>query len=380
MIMHQRQIALSLLFIMIWPVRGFTAPTDSGPFSIEQILSAPFPTALIAAPEGARFAWVSNRLGRRNVWLAMRHATDSGYSARPLTRYTQDDGQEIADLAFVGRKDALVFVRGGDFECNDKPAPNPAHLTSGVEQSICWVEFKSGVPHKLAEGHAPAVSPSGDRIVYLHKGEIWTVAPRVGAKPTQLLKARDDLDEVRSSPDGRKLAFVANRGDHSFVGVYAFADRSLRWIDPSLSNDFEPCWAPDGARLACLRVPAKHDEVGIGPHRSGEPWSIRVATLADDAPSIEAYRAPWGAGSVFHALISDTQLFWTPGDRLVFPAENDGWLHLYAVPATGGVAQPLTPGELEIEYATGNKTGTDNRLRQRRSSTRSAPLGFVVSD
>jgi hypothetical protein len=104
MIMHQRQIALSLLFIMIWPVRGFTAPTDSGPFSIEQILSAPFPTALIAAPEGARFAWVSNRLGRRNAWLATRHATDSGYSARPLTRYTQDDGQEIRT---TGRKSPI---------------------------------------------------------------------------------------------------------------------------------------------------------------------------------------------------------------------------------------------------------------------------------
>jgi hypothetical protein len=31
---------------------------------------------------------------------------------------------------------------------------------------------------------------------------------------------------------------------------------------------------------------------------------------------------------------------------LVFPAENDGWLHLYSVPANGGEARLLTPGQV----------------------------------
>jgi len=195
-------------------------------------------------------------------------------------------------------------------------------------------------------------------VLFVRKGEIWTVGLQADAKPSQLFKARGSLDSLRFSPDGSLLAFVSNRGDHSFVGVYSFKSQTLRWIDPSAAQDLEPRWSPDGSRLVFLRLPWSHDEVGIGPHRTGQPWSIRVAAIAGDSPAREVYRAPRGEGSVFHPLSSDTQLFWTLGDRLVFPAENDGWLHLYAVPASGGTPQLLTPGNFEIEYAAAAPNGS----------------------
>jgi dipeptidyl aminopeptidase/acylaminoacyl peptidase len=347
---------------LLWGLAPIAA-VRSEPFTIEQVLSAPFPSALIAAPAGNRFAWVSNAAGRRNVWLATPQASGRGYDARPLTAYALDDGQDMADLAFVPGHDSLLFVRGGDFEDPDKSAPNPAHFTAGVEQDIFWVDFQGGTPIKLAEGHAPAVSPSGDRVLFLRKGEIWTVDLRPDAKPAQLFKARGHLDSLRFSPDGSQLAFVSNRGDHSFVGVYSFAQQTVRWVDPSAAQDQEPRWSPDGTKLAFLRLPWTHDEVGIGPHRIGPPWSIRIATIASgaataDLPAREVYRAPPGEGSVFHPLSSDVQLFWTAGDRLVFPAENDGWLHLYGVSTAGGKAQLLTPGAFEIEYAAMAPAGT----------------------
>src|SRR5205807_1562019 len=76
-----------------------------------------------------------------------------------------------------------------------------------------------------------------------------------------------------------------------------------------------------------------------------------------DQSVAEAYRAPRGAGSVFHALSSDVQLVWS-GTQLVFPAENDGWLHFYSVPASGGEARLLTPGRFEIEYAAASADGS----------------------
>jgi dipeptidyl aminopeptidase/acylaminoacyl peptidase len=356
--MRRIVIRLSVLFTAgLWATSGAAAPADGPGFTLEQILSAPFPSGLIASPAGGRFAWINNAEGRRNVWLATRDYRGSGYSSRQLTRYTQDDGHDIGDLAFVPRREALLYVRGGDFEYPDKPAPNPAHLTAGAEQDIYLVDFKGSAPIKLANGHAPLVSPAGDRVVFLRKGEIWTMQLRPGAKATQFFKARGDFSSLRFAPDGTKLAFVSNRGDHSFIGVYSVADRSLRWIDASLSNDLEPRWSPDGTRIAFLRLPFTHDEIAIGPHRTGEPWSIRVASIAD-AGAVEVYRAPRGPGSVFYSLSSDTQLFWTADDRLVFPAESDGWLHLYAVPAKGGEARLLTPGSFEIEYAAASKDGT----------------------
>ena len=349
---------LSIRITAAAPVHSDASPVHPAAFSVEQILSAPFPSDLVASSDGNHFAWVSNDAGRRNVWLATHRASGNGYDSRPLTAYTEDDGQDMADLAFVPRHDGVLFVRGGDFEDPDKSAPNPAQLTAGVEQDIYWVKFQGGPPMKLAEGHAPLASPDGERILFLRKGEIWTVALQADAKPSQLFKARGNLDSLRFSPDGTLLAFVSNRGDHSFVGVYSFKQQTLHWIDPSAAQDLEPRWSPDGARLAFLRLPWSHDEVGIGPHRTGQPWSIRIAAIAADSPVREVYRAPRGEGSVFHPLSSDTQLFWTQGDRLVFPAENDGWLHLYAVPAGGGTAQLLTPGNFEIEYAAATQNGS----------------------
>jgi dipeptidyl aminopeptidase/acylaminoacyl peptidase len=273
-----------------------------------------------------------------------------------LTHYNADDGLDIADLAFVPNHQQLLYVRGGDFEFPDKPAPNPAQIAAGVVQEIYLIGLRGGTPVKLAEGHAPAASPSGDRILYLHEGKVFSAPPRRGAKPEQLFKTRGNVDTLRFSPDGKQLAFVCTRDDHSFVGVYTFADQTLRWIDASLSFDVEPRWSTDGTRIAFLRLPSTHDEVGLVPHRTGSPWSIRVAKLADSTVT-EAYRAPRGAGSVFHGLSSDQQLVWH-GDELLFPAENDGWLHLYSVPASGGEARLLTPGRFEIEYATASRDGS----------------------
>ncbi len=37
------------------------------------------------------------------------------------------------------------------------------------------------------------------------------------------------------------------------------------------------------------------------------------------------------------------------GDRLAFPWERDGWLHLYTIQMSGGEAKLLTPGDFEIQ-------------------------------
>jgi dipeptidyl aminopeptidase/acylaminoacyl peptidase len=327
------------------------------PFTIEQILSAPFASDIVAAPAGRAFAWVSDARGRRNVWLAVTGPDGRAFEARALTHYVADDGLALGDLAFVPRHEELLYVLGGDPEFPDKPAPDPAQLPGGVVQEVYLVDFRGRAPLKLGDGHAPLASPDGERVLFLHEGQVLSVAPRKGAKAEPLFKTRGVVDSLRFSPDGRQLAFVCTRGDHSFVGVYSFAQRSLRWVDASFSYDIEPRWSPDGTRLAFLRLPSTHDEVGLIPHRTGFPWSIRVADLAAGSVT-EIYRAPRGAGSVFHPLSSDQQLVWAGRDRLVFPAETDGWLHFYSVPAAGGAAQLLTPGDFEIEYAAASADGS----------------------
>jgi dipeptidyl aminopeptidase/acylaminoacyl peptidase len=88
----------------------------------------------------------------------------------------------------------------------------------------------------------------------------------------------------------------------------------------------------------------------FAPRRSvDEPWSLRVADVKT-GQAREVWRADAGYGSAFQGVVADTQLHWAAGDRLVFPWEKDGWLHLYSVPVAGGRASLLTPGDFEVEY------------------------------
>lgn len=51
-------------------------------FSLEQVLSAPFPSDLVAAPRGDKVAWVFNAKGVRNLWVASAPSRFSGKPAR----------------------------------------------------------------------------------------------------------------------------------------------------------------------------------------------------------------------------------------------------------------------------------------------------------
>jgi len=314
-------------------------------FTLEQVMSAPFPSDLTAAPKGGAVAWVLNQNGARNLWIANAPA----YTGRSLTNYRDDDGQEIAQLTWTPDGSSVVFVRGGDFETG-RDNPNPASLPQGVEQAIWIAPIAGSAPRKIAEGNTPAVSPSGAQLAFLRKGEIWSVGLEDGAKPSQLIHAKGSASELRWSPDGSKLAFVSTRSDHSFIAVYNAAAPSLSYLDPSVDRDSEPVWSPDSKQIAFIRIPASTPSFGA--HRSASPsWSIRIAD-ASTGNGRELWHAANGPGSVFHGLEADSQLFWAADNRIVFPWEGTGWLHLYSISTHGDVPEPLnTPGDFEVENA-----------------------------
>src|SRR2546425_9848862 len=95
-------------------------PAQQRRFTLEQVISAPFPTELVAAPAGGAIGWVFDQNGARNVWTA----APPDYKAGALTSYSADDGQEITELAWTPDARAVVYVRGGD--ANGKGEyPNP---------------------------------------------------------------------------------------------------------------------------------------------------------------------------------------------------------------------------------------------------------------
>src|SRR6266702_8732051 len=89
-------------------------------FTLEQALSAPFASDLVANQKTGNLAWVENEQGRRNIWIATRNSAGD-YISRKLTSYNEDDGQQIYDVAWVPDGEHLIFVRGGDSEFPGRP-------------------------------------------------------------------------------------------------------------------------------------------------------------------------------------------------------------------------------------------------------------------
>jgi dipeptidyl aminopeptidase/acylaminoacyl peptidase len=313
--------------------------------TLEALLAAPFPSEIAAAPTGGRAAWVQNAKGSRNVWVV----AAPEYAVRQVTSYSGDDGQDITTLTWAPDGRTVLYVRGGGPNRAGE-IPNPALLPEPAEQAIWAVDAATtgSAPRRLAQGSSPAVSPAGE-VAYLVRGQVWSISLAGTGKPAQLFTIRGQARDLTWSPDGSKLAFVSARGDHSFIGLYERATKTLRYLDPSIDLDANPSWSPDGRRLAFTRSPATGENLMFAPRREGLPWSIRIVDVASGRAT-ETWKAQNGPGSVFQGVTASQQLFWGEGDRLVFPWERDGWIHLYGVPSAGGSATLLTPGPFEVEH------------------------------
>jgi dipeptidyl aminopeptidase/acylaminoacyl peptidase len=338
-----RRIAVLPLFL----VAGLSA--YGATFTLDQVLSSPFPNGLTAAANVPRIAWVFDSKGARNVWIA----DAPNFTGRQVTHYSGDDGVPMASLRITPDGRTVVFVRGSETNEAGRVAAPTSDLTPR-KQMVFAMEVDGESPRALGEmgcGEEGCedvqLSPDGQFAVWAARKQLW-IAPVSGATPAhQLTDLPGDSNSPRWSPDGHHIAFVSNRGDHSFIGTYDFGSDSVRYLAPSVDRDGSPRWSPDGKQVAFLRIPGTRLKAALIPDVP-IPWSIWVA----DATTGAGHQV-WQSGSKLEdsipSLTADVSFQFPSNDRLVFSSEQDGWNHLYSIATTGGQATLLTPGNFEVE-------------------------------
>ncbi|HEY0013166.1 MAG TPA: prolyl oligopeptidase family serine peptidase [Allosphingosinicella sp.] len=328
-----------LRFLLALAGLSLVQPAAAAPDRLTEALALPVASGLAGARDVPRFAWVENEAGVRNIWTAVR-----GEPARRLTSFTQDDGQLLYGVVLSNDGTTLAFVRGGDEEFPDEEdLPNTGAEAPTPAQQVFVVPAAGGAPVAIGQGHSAIFSPQGDRLAFTRRGEIWLWTG--GSDARRLAKVGGSVGRLSWSPDGTRLLFAEDRGEHSYAVTLHVDTQRLAYLDPGLGHSLEPVFSPDGRQVAFIRSLAPPPGAAAD---SGPYWSIRIVDVASGAART-LWSAPRGQGSRYAGTRS-RNLFWAASSLLIFPWERTGWLHVYSLdPARGGEPRALTAGNFEVE-------------------------------
>lgn len=337
-----------LFVLLVGALAAVPSAFAVGSFTIEQVLSAPFPSELVAAARAPRVAWIFDDKGERNIWIA----DAPNFTPRQVTHFKGDDGQVISSVRLTPDGKTLVFVRGTEVNGAGSSA-NPASLAKNPRQQIWTVPAAGGQPRALGdvgcgdEGCEDVqISPDGRTVVWAAMKHIWLASLAENKKPQQLEEVAGNSDTPRWSPDGKRVAFRSNRKDHSYIAVLDIGTREVMYLAPSSDRDGAPLWSPDGKQIAFIRIPGRAFTRPIIPVYP-EPWSIWIADAATGAGH-EIFRSGVEMNDSLPLFVFPSFQFTSAG-RIVFASEKDGRNHLYSVGTEGGEPKLLTPGDYDVE-------------------------------
>jgi dipeptidyl aminopeptidase/acylaminoacyl peptidase len=237
-----------------------TSPLASTPAQVplyQQFLSPASPQEVVAARKADRVAWVDYAEGKRNAYTAAAPA----FAPVRLTSFLKDDGIMMSGIRISDDGSTVIFTRGGGAN-RDGWYANPTADPSGPDHAVWAARTAGGGAWRVVDANNPELAPDGSAILFvkdaqIYRAKVTPVKPVAeidrGEKP--FITEWGAQSGPKWSPDGRKIAFVSTRTDHSFIVVYDVATRGVKYISPSVDFDTLPMWLPDSKHLMFMRRP-----------------------------------------------------------------------------------------------------------------------------
>jgi dipeptidyl aminopeptidase/acylaminoacyl peptidase/CubicO group peptidase (beta-lactamase class C family) len=336
--------------------------TASRPLHHDDVWVIPLPSDPQLSPNGTKVAYVTTIPDqdaddyRSTIWLV----DASGGSPRRLTAGPRDaaprwspDGRTLAFVGCRGDSDAaqlhLLALAGGE----------PVALTdraAGVGEPV-WspdggrIAFAGPVDLGGGDEHTPKVvsrldaKADGSGVRPDARSHLFVV--EVPEDPTSACRARQLTfgDSSASSPvwspDGRRLAYSTARGPDRDLDVEAVVHivdvhgGTPEPVSPPGGVYQVTDWSPDGARLLLVGQP----RLSAG---GQQLYALDVGggELVELAPGLDRNVVPGGTG-----YPGARPRYRDEGDEVLFCVQEGGYVHVLAVPSTGGTPVPIVDGE-----------------------------------
>jgi acylaminoacyl-peptidase len=346
------------------------------------------------SPDGRTLAFLSDR--RLLVEEAV--ADGAGGGGRPGGGSGERESKEREDATQV----YLLPLDGGEARrLTDLPRGVEAFEWSPDGRSLVVVSVARGATREEEDrlrgrrrgreaAREPAPRPDFryiDRLGYQYNGvgfiddretHLWLVDVETG-RARKLTDGPGPESAPAWSPDGRRIAFVANRRPNRDIVwrsdvwvVEVEGGRQIRITGGEGAFD-TPCWLPDGATLAVLghRFPA-------GSGSRNDIW-LFPADGSDNGPTggrnlSERHDLMPGSAMNSDLTIGEGPRLVVAGDgRLLFSAPVDGAYALWAISTTDGAVERLTVGREYVSAFDAARVGDRTRVVYLRSAPTALP-------